>query len=58
MSAIALSEYERDEGLQALLARHREAALREVMAANRPRLLEVVKAIQPAALKAIDAEEK
>lgn len=43
---------------EADLARYREASLREVMAANRPRLLEVVKAIQPAALKAIDAEEK
>lgn len=53
MTAIALAEYARDEALQPLLARYRDEACREVMAANRPRLLSIAKSIQPAVKAAL-----
>lgn len=48
MSALTLSEYERDESLQALLLRHREAALREISREREPARLRLVEKIQEA----------
>lgn len=54
MTTLSAADLRRDQAVEYALRRYRDEALREVMAANRPRLLEVVKAIQPAALKAIE----
>jgi hypothetical protein len=56
MTALTLSEYERDESLQALLLRHREASIRECQDENRHRLFSTIDQIA-ALTKTMDLSE-
>jgi hypothetical protein len=58
MTTLSLDDMYRDEALAPFLRRYREAALREVLAANRPRLLAVAQAVQPAAAIVIEEQNK
>ena len=58
MSELTLSELWQSAPAQALLARHREASLREVTAANRDKLFRIAQAVQPAAAIVIEEQNK
>lgn len=53
MTTLSVFDLTRDLGLQDALARYRDEACREVMDANRPRLLSIAKSIQPAVKAAL-----
>jgi hypothetical protein len=60
MTTTTLADMARDEACIPRLDRYREAALREIQAANWPRHLALIKSIQPAieALQAAEQETK
>lgn len=58
MTTLVLEDMYRDEALAPFLRRYREAALREVTAANRDKLFRIAQAVQPAAAKVIEEQNK
>jgi hypothetical protein len=58
MTSLTHEEYLRDEALAPFLRRYREAALREVTAANRDKLFRIAQAVQPAAAIVIEEQNK
>lgn len=58
MTTLSLDDMYRDEALAPFLRRYREAALREVTAANRDRWHRIIEAVQPAAAIVIEEQNK
>ena len=58
MTPLVLEDMYRDEALAPFLRRYREAALREVTAANRDKLFRIAQAVQPAAAIVIEEQNK
>ena len=58
MTTLVLEDMYRDEALAPFLRRYREAALREVTAANRDKLFRIAQAVQPAAAIVIEEQNK
>jgi hypothetical protein len=58
MTTLSLDDMYRDEALAPFLRRYREAALREVTAANRDKLFRIAQAVQPAAAIVIEEQKK
>lgn len=57
MTTLVLADMARDEALAPFLRRYREAALREITEANRPRLMALIEQIQPATAALLDGGE-
>jgi hypothetical protein len=58
VTTLSLDDMYRDEALAPFLRRYREAALREVTAANRDKLFRIAQAVQPAAAIVIEEQNK